>query len=130
MAGTITGTPYNMAPEVCNRKKYDSKADVWSIGVILYELITLKKPFDADNVNDLFNVIINKPLDPLPASVDSDLQMLCGAMLNKDHMKRPDTFEIAKIPCVKKAIIKFVDEYNCRDEVIDIIDLDEPKSQV
>ena len=127
MTGTITGTPYNMAPEVCNRKKYDSKADVWSIGVILYELITLKKPFDADNVNDLFHVIINKPLDPLPQSVDSDLQMLCGAMLNKDHMKRPDTFEIAKIPCVKKAIIKFVEEHKCRDEVIDIIDLDEPK---
>jgi NIMA (never in mitosis gene a)-related kinase len=59
MTGTLTGTPYNMAPEVCANQKYDSKADVWSVGVILYELITLKKPFDGNNVKDLFNAIIN-----------------------------------------------------------------------
>ena len=130
LTGTITGTPYNMAPEVCAGKKYDSKADVWSIGVILYELITLKKPFDGDNVQDLFKAIIHKALDPLPSDVDSDLRMLTGAMLNKDHNKRPDLFEISKMPCVKKAIMKFVEENQCRDEVLGLLEynLEETKT--
>ena len=49
-AMTSCGTPYFMPPEVCAGKPYDSKADVWAIGVILYELITFKKPFDSDTI--------------------------------------------------------------------------------
>ena len=39
-----------MAPEVLKGIPYDSKADMWSIGVILYELITLNKPFEAETL--------------------------------------------------------------------------------
>lgn len=46
-AETICGTPYFMPPEVCNNHPYDFKADVWAMGVIVYELITLRKPFDS-----------------------------------------------------------------------------------
>ena len=46
-------------------------------------------------------------------------------MLNKDHHKRPDLFEIARIPCVKKEILKFVEEHNCREDVIGYLDVDE-----
>src|SRR3569833_646841 len=45
--GTVTGTPYILAPEGCKGAKYDFKADVWSVGIILYELITLRIPFDG-----------------------------------------------------------------------------------
>lgn len=51
---TLKGTPYYMAPEVCAGKKYDKKADVWSVGIVLYELITLQRPFDAQTVDLLF----------------------------------------------------------------------------
>ena len=37
---TILGTPYYMAPEIFNQKKYDEKCDVWSIGVIMYVMLT------------------------------------------------------------------------------------------
>lgn len=47
---TAAGTPYFMAPEVLATEPYDSKADMWSLGVIIYELITLNKPFDAPSV--------------------------------------------------------------------------------
>lgn len=50
-ATTSVGTPYFMPPEVCLGKPYDYKADVWAIGVILYELITYKKPFDAESIH-------------------------------------------------------------------------------
>ena len=47
---TACGTPYFMPPEVCLGKPYDNKADVWAIGVIIYELIMLKKPFRGEQV--------------------------------------------------------------------------------
>jgi len=50
MAKTKCGTPYFMPPEVCQNAPYDAKADVWAMGVIVYELVTLKKPFDGDNI--------------------------------------------------------------------------------
>ena len=66
MAQTKCGTPYFMPPEVCKNFPYDAKADVWAMGVIIYELITLKKPFDCQNIRGLFDKIKNAPLDPLP----------------------------------------------------------------
>lgn len=66
LTNTVCGTPYFMPPEVCLGKPYDSKADVWAVGVILYELITLKKPFDSDSINGVFDKIIKSPPDPLP----------------------------------------------------------------
>jgi len=41
MAVTTCGTPYYMPPEVCNNFPYEFKADVWSMGVMIYELVTL-----------------------------------------------------------------------------------------
>jgi NIMA (never in mitosis gene a)-related kinase len=42
---TQTGTPYYASPEVWKDKPYDSKSDIWSLGCVLYELITLQPPF-------------------------------------------------------------------------------------
>ena len=39
------GTPLYMAPELAQRQPYDSKVDIWALGVIVYELCTLKQPF-------------------------------------------------------------------------------------
>jgi serine/threonine protein kinase len=48
---TSCGTPLFTPPEVCLGKPYDHKADVWAVGIILYELITLKSPFNSETVN-------------------------------------------------------------------------------
>lgn len=55
-----------MPPEVCLGKPYDFKADVWAVGVILYELITLKKPYESDNITLLFKKIVHDEYEPLP----------------------------------------------------------------
>ena len=73
MAQTTCGTPYFMAPEVWLNFPYDNKADVWAMGVILYELITLRKPFESPNVRGLQDKIVNQPLDPLPNDTSADL---------------------------------------------------------
>ena len=53
-AGTSCGTPLFMPPEVCLGHKYDFKADVWAMGVILYELLCLKKPFESETINGVY----------------------------------------------------------------------------
>lgn len=104
LANSILGTPLFMPPEVCKGQPYDSKADIWALGVMVYELITLKKPFDGDSIQMVFDKIINQPWDPLPDSTSSDLKLLIGAMLNKDRDKRYSIFDIAKVPCVNRKI--------------------------
>jgi NIMA (never in mitosis gene a)-related kinase len=47
MAMTIIGTPYYLSPELVQGKQYNHKTDIWSLGVVLHELCTLRKPFDT-----------------------------------------------------------------------------------
>ena len=49
-AKTHVGTPYFMSPEQIQIKYYNQKTDIWSLGCILYELATLKKPFRGANI--------------------------------------------------------------------------------
>lgn len=48
-ATSKVGTPYYLSPEVCEDRPYNYKSDIWSLGCILYELCTLKHPFEAKN---------------------------------------------------------------------------------
>ena len=50
LARTSVGTPHYVAPEVCGGKGYDTKADIWGLGCLLYELCTHQKAFDGDNI--------------------------------------------------------------------------------
>jgi len=47
---TQTGTPYYASPEVWGDKPYDHKSDIWSLGCVLYESVTLKPPFRAEDM--------------------------------------------------------------------------------
>jgi serine/threonine-protein kinase ULK/ATG1 len=49
MAETLCGSPLYMAPEILRFQKYDAKADLWSVGTIIYELLTARPPFTGAN---------------------------------------------------------------------------------
>ena len=83
---------------------------MWALGVILYELITLRKPFDAETINGVLQQIVKASYEPLPQDTDSDLKMLVPYLLNKDYSKRPSIFDVAAFPCVKKRILQFIEE--------------------
>ena len=53
MTKTMLGTPVYMAPEILASKAYDTKADVWSIGTSIYQLIYGKLPFEGQSMQDL-----------------------------------------------------------------------------
>lgn len=59
-AYTNIGTPYYMSPELYKHKRYTNKTDIWSMGVVLYELMTFKVPYNADNLPALKYKISNQ----------------------------------------------------------------------
>ena len=59
-AYTNIGTPYYMSPELYKNRRYNSKTDIWSIGVVLYELMTFKLPYNSENLAGLKYKISNK----------------------------------------------------------------------
>jgi serine/threonine-protein kinase ULK/ATG1 len=57
MLDTLCGSPIYMAPEILKHRKYDAKVDLWSLGVVLFEMLTCDLPFKATNHIELLNVI-------------------------------------------------------------------------
>lgn len=57
MFDTLCGSPIYMAPEILQHKKYDAKVDLWSIGIILYEMLSAEPPFTASNHIELLKTI-------------------------------------------------------------------------
>jgi NIMA (never in mitosis gene a)-related kinase len=94
MAKTKVGTPYYLSPEICQGKAYDHKSDVWSLGCLLYELITLKHPFNASNLAALINKIVAGRYKPLPSSASPCIRQLISSMLQLDPSKRPAISEV------------------------------------
>ncbi len=58
LSTTQTGTPYYAAPEIWRDEPYDESSDIWSIGVVLYEMLTLSPPFKAKNIAGLRKKVI------------------------------------------------------------------------
>jgi serine/threonine protein kinase len=84
---SIGGTPAYMAPEAWDGERSE-KSDLWSLGVILYELACGKKPFQERELFQLTHAIQNKAPQSLPESVPSDLQALILHALEKDPARR------------------------------------------
>ncbi|CAI2385436.1 unnamed protein product [Moneuplotes crassus] len=114
---TGCGTPYFMSPEVVRGEPYGEKADVWAIGVILYEMTFLCKPFDGVTFKEVFDKIRDEPISLSIRPIDTDIEMLLLTLLNKDPSKRPDINEIAEIPSINDRILKFVKEHDCEESV-------------
>lgn len=85
--GALIGTLAYLSPEACSGEPLDGRGDIWSFGVLLYELLTLRRPFDENNTAALINAILSKnPVDvaTLRPDTPSELVYLLHQMLAKD----------------------------------------------
>eukprot|EP01063_Lacrimia_lanifica_P037420 TRINITY_DN7674_c0_g4_i1.p2 TRINITY_DN7674_c0_g4~~TRINITY_DN7674_c0_g4_i1.p2 ORF type:complete len:440 (+),score=125.69 TRINITY_DN7674_c0_g4_i1:133-1452(+) len=90
VAATFCGTPSYLAPELWNGNRYSKKADVWSLGCVLYEMLCLEKPFTSPNMGELCTLVLKEdPPEPNAELYTPELREVLFAMLEKDPHKRP-----------------------------------------
>ena len=85
-AGVILGTAAYMSPEQARGRVVDKRADIWAFGVVLYEMLTGRRPFDGDTVSDTLAAVLKTEPDwaPVPAHV----QRLLRSCLEKNPSRR------------------------------------------
>ncbi|KAM9192729.1 serine/threonine-protein kinase Nek3 isoform 2-T4 [Dugong dugon] len=88
-ACTYVGTPYYVPPEIWENMPYNNKSDIWSLGCILYELCTLRHPFQANSWKNLILKICQGSISPLPSHYSCDLQYLIKQMFKRNPSHRP-----------------------------------------
>ena len=86
---TQTGTPYYASPEVWSDKPYDHKSDIWSLGCVLYESVTLKPPFRAEDMNGLYKKVLKGIYPKIPNVFSSELAQIIKAMVQVQPQMRP-----------------------------------------
>uniref|UniRef100_A0A3P8SXI7 non-specific serine/threonine protein kinase n=1 Tax=Amphiprion percula TaxID=161767 RepID=A0A3P8SXI7_AMPPE len=93
-AHTYVGTPYYVAPEIWDNKPYNNKSDVWALGCVLYELCTLRHPFQASSWKSLILKVCRGAYPPLPNHLPYELQYLVKQMFKTNPKDRPSLHTI------------------------------------
>uniref|UniRef100_A0A3Q1CCD6 non-specific serine/threonine protein kinase n=1 Tax=Amphiprion ocellaris TaxID=80972 RepID=A0A3Q1CCD6_AMPOC len=93
MAATLCGSPMYMAPEVIMSQNYDAKADLWSIGTIVYQCLTGKAPFHVSDTSESTSTNAYRNPDHLcfpsiPKETSSNLRHLLLGLLHRNHKER------------------------------------------
>ena len=113
---TQTGTPYYASPEVWNSAPYDKKSDIWSLGIITYEMLNLHPPFKAGNMEALYKKIIKGQYGKINSRYSRDIAEIVRSLLLIDPKERPSCDEILKNDMVKERIDFFSDREGFIDE--------------
>jgi len=109
---TQTGTPYYASPEVWKDLPYDNKSDIWSLGCVLYEMITLHPPFRAKNMEELYKRVLSGDISQLPSQFSTDLYEIVSLLIKVNSDKRPNCNDILNNSIVKKRIEFFKNKEN------------------
>jgi serine/threonine-protein kinase len=89
--GTVVGTILYLSPEACQGQRLDARADIWSFGVMLYEMLTGEPPFMGATLPAVFTAILTQPVPDLSQvcpDVPDALADLVYRMLEKDRQQR------------------------------------------
>lgn len=98
-AGTILGTAAYMAPEQAVGRLADRRADIWAFGVVLYEMLTGRRPFEGGTVNDVISEVLKSEPDwrRLPPETPLRIRRLLKRCLRKDRADRQHDMADARI---------------------------------
>ena len=88
------GTPFYLAPELWLNKPNTKASDIWALGVILYELCVQRFPWQATEMDELEQKVLNEKFTPLPNYVRPEFQKIIKNCLQKKEDKRPTIDDI------------------------------------
>jgi serine/threonine-protein kinase len=114
--GTMMGTSRYMSPEQVRGLAVDARTDIWSLGVMIYEMVTGEAPFNGETTSDVIVSILDRepqPLEHCGPSVPAELQEIVSKMLSKSREERYQTIEelAGKLKSLKQEL-----EYAARNE--------------
>eukprot|EP00760_Papus_ankaliazontas_P005124 PhM_4_TR12404/c0_g1_i1/m.98954/K08857/NEK1_4_5; NIMA (never in mitosis gene a)-related kinase 1/4/5 len=104
VGNTFLGTPFYLAPELWKNEKYSKKADVWALGIILYELLSLRRPYTANSMKELMQKVLTKEIPPIPSHYSPAMSELVKAILVIDPKQRPSIADIFQIEYVRQSL--------------------------
>jgi serine/threonine protein kinase len=93
-AGMVMGTPSYMSPEQARGTDTDARTDIFSLGVVLYEMLAGRAPFAGETAADIISVLLQReppPLSTLAHDVPAELQHIVSKALRKDRDERYQT---------------------------------------
>ena len=95
-AGVVMGTSHYMSPEQARGKPVDTRSDIWSLGVVIYEMVAGRTPFEGETSTDVIVAITQKeppPLARFAANVPAELDWIVMKALRKDRDERYQTIK-------------------------------------
>ena len=118
-AKTFVGTAYYLPPEIINGKKYSFMADIWSLGITFYQLMTFKMPFEGESIPAIFKKIMNgdKYEKISKKYYSKELINLVYKMMDNKPTHRPKADEILKMDFIRKRIEVYLKE-NLFDNIL------------
>lgn len=96
---TTLGTPFYMSPEILMERAYSAKCDIWSMGIVFYEMLTGRVPFETASIYELIRKVKQERVE-FPNHVSKECQDLIEKMLKVDEAARIDWKEILQHPAV------------------------------
>jgi serine/threonine-protein kinase len=91
--GSVFGTPHYISPEQLSGSRVDGRTDLYSLGVMLYEMLTGRRPFEGKDVRDILRRQVTENAEPLPETVPQGLRTLIDQLMQKEAQARPDSAE-------------------------------------
>jgi len=106
-AGMILGTAAYMSPEQAKGRPVDKRCDVWAFGCVLYEMLTGRRPFEGEGVNDTLAAVLrsNPDLSLLPAGVSDSARLVIAGCLEKDRTRRFSDIAIVQFLLTTPALL-------------------------
>ncbi|XP_014858173.1 PREDICTED: serine/threonine-protein kinase Nek5 isoform X2 [Poecilia mexicana] len=111
MARTCVGTPYYLSPEICESRPYNNKTDIWSLGCVLYELCSLRHPFEGNSLRQLVSKICRGHYAPVPSRYSHDLRLLVTQLFKVNPRDRPSVSSVLRRPFLEKHVSKHISKH-------------------